>query len=562
MYDDSKNYCLLFNGKIFNYQQFKNELTSKGHKFHTTGDTEVLLHLLIEQNEKCLQKLNGFFSFAFVNLKNQNILIARDQFGIKPLFYGLQDEQFSFSSELRPLHSLNNQLNVDFDSLYYDIRFSYIPHPFSLFQEIKNLALGHFAVWSASKFELTRYFQFPNKNMINITYQEAQQNLRKHVERSIELRMISDVPLGVFLSGGIDSTVVAGIASRYKKDLKTFSIGFGHNSYDDESEYAKIAAKKFKTDHQCILVQKAEIIESIYEILESIDEPFSDTSAIPTYILCKKIKSEIKVALSGDGAEEIFSGYNKHQAENLIRYSFFKKSGITALGKLTGHLSAGRDNHFDDLIRKINKFYQLSKLSPEERFLYSCQLTDSHNALSLLMANLSENELVRKLQSKVELKKMANNNFNDWLCNDGQMVLPGDMLTKIDMMSMANSVEVRPIFLDPELVAFVFSLPQEFKINKKQRKLILSETFANIIPKQHLKRPKKGFSISLIKIFPKKLRPLIENLLNENEIKKDAIFIWDKINILKEKLFSTYQGDFQQTVWSIIVFQHWKRKYL
>lgn len=562
MYDQSKRYCLVFNGEIFNYKELKKELEQTGHKFKTNSDTEVLLELLKEKGVEAAKKLNGFFAFAFVDLLTNEIIIARDQYGIKPLFYFEDRQNFYFSSELRSLIKLKKNVQIAQESLYYFLTLSYIPQPFSIIEGVKKLPPGYLAHWCNSKLMLKKYYELAVVKPSNDTYEEAQKKIVNLVEKSIELRLNSDVPIGVFLSGGIDSSIVTAVASGLQPNLKTFSIGLDHNKYDDESSYAEMVAKKFQTEHHTFRVSKNDIINSIYHVIDSIDEPFSDTSTILTNIICKQAGEKIKVALSGDGADEIFSGYNKHQAEFLITNCPVQKKLFQTVGSMTSFLPQSREGIIGDTIRKLTKFNRISKLSPLNRYHQLCRFTGNEQARLLIKAKLNENDLLENLQNELGLKELDQNNFNDFLYNDAKMVLPADMLAKVDMMSMANSIEVRPVFLDPNLVNYLFSLPANYKIDSKNRKKILKDSFKDVLPPKILSRPKKGFSVSLIKLFQNELKPFIEDTLKQANFIENSLFQTKAIEQLKKQLFSSAPGDIQQTVWSLVIFEHWKKKNL
>lgn len=568
MWDESKRYCIVFNGEIFNYQLLKQELERKGYTFFSHSDTEVLLKLYIDQKEKCLSKLNGFFSFCIYDRQEQTFFLARDRFGIKPLLYLFDEDKFLFASEMKSILEYGIEKTIDYNSLSIYLQLNYIPAPDSIFLHIKKLMPGHYMKVSRQKMDIQSYYQIPfnrqEAERNTISYQDAQVKLKQLLEESVQRRLVADVPLGAFLSGGIDSSVVTALASKHKPDLHTFSIGFKDEKFFDETEYARLVAKHFKTEHTVFSLTNNDLYAHVNAVLDYIDEPFADSSALAVYILSKETRKHATVALSGDGADEMFAGYNKHAAFNRIIHKGAKEQVVGALHPLWKSLPQSRNNPLANKVRQLLRFSEGMKLSAKDRYWRWAGYTHNDEALSMLRDDArmksSQHEFVNRKNTILQYLP-DNVGINDILLTDMLLVLPNDMLTKVDLMSMANGLEVRVPFLDYEVVNFVFSLPGEYKINHQYRKRILQDAFRDVLPAKLYNRPKKGFEVPLLKWFRNEMRSLItDDLLSKEFIHSQGIFEYNTIEKLKQQLFSSNPGDAHARIWGLVVFQWWWKK--
>lgn len=568
MWDQSERYCIVFNGEIFNYRELKAELQSKGISFHTESDTEVLLQLFISEKEKGLNKLNGFFSFCIYDKQEESLFIARDRYGIKPLLYSFDEDKFIFASEMKSIIAYGIEKQVDYTSLYTYLQLNYSPAPSTIFKNVKKLLPGHFLKVTRGKMEEATYYTIPyNREQAernHISYDEAQLKFKSLLEASVQRRLVADVPLGSFLSGGIDSSVVTGLASRHKANLHTFSIGFRDEKFFDETEYAKLVAKHFNTEHTVFSLTNDDLYHHVHSILDYIDEPFADSSAIAVYILSKETRKHATVALSGDGADEMLAGYNKHAAAYRIINKGWKENAVSALLPLWKTLPQSRNSSVGNKFRQLVRFGEGMKLNSKERYWRWAGYA-SENEVTKLFSEKSRQQFVeRDYQSaKAQLLKgiPESENINDILISDMNLVLVNDMLTKVDLMSMANGLEVRVPFLDYELVNFTFSLPSSFKINSSLRKRIVQDAFRDVLPAELYNRPKKGFEVPLLKWFRNEMKSLItDDLLSEKRILEQGIFDYNEIKKLKEQLFSSNPGDVHARIWGLIVFQWWWKK--
>ncbi len=564
MWDESGRYCIAFNGEIFNYRELRQQLEAKGVAFFSHSDTEVLLKLYTVEKEKCLNKLNGFFALCIYDKVEQTFFVARDRYGVKPLLYVFDEDKFLFASEMKSIIQYGIDRTLDYTSLYSYLQLNYIPAPDTIFKHVKKLLPGHYLTIVNKQLTIEKYYDIPTEQNYIINYEDAKKKLIELLDASVQRRLISDVPLGAFLSGGIDSSVITALASKHKPDLHTFSIGFKDEKFFDETHYAKLVADHFKTEHTVFSLTNDDLFEHVSSILNYIDEPFGDSSAINVYILSKQTRKHATVALSGDGADEILAGYNKHAAFYRSFHPGIKEKMVQGLGPIWNLIPQSRNNALSNKARQFARFAEGMKLSAKDRYWRWAAFADENAAKNLLtaesIANVSEQVYT---STKAALLKdiTGSRNINEILLTDTKLLLPNDMLTKVDLMSMANGLEVRTPFLDFEVVDFIFSLPEDFKINSGIRKRILKDAFRDVLPTQLYKRPKKGFEVPLLKWFRKEMKSMIvDDLLSEKFINEQKIFNYSEIKKLRDQLFSSNPGDVHARIWGLIVFQFWWRK--
>jgi asparagine synthase (glutamine-hydrolysing) len=569
MWDESNRYCIIFNGEIFNFRELRKGLEAKGIPFFSQSDTEVLLKLFIQEGEKCLSTLNGFFSFCIYDRQEESFFLARDRYGIKPLLYLFDDDKFIFSSEMKSLLHYGIEKKLDYNSLYIYLQLNYIPAPHTIFTDVKKLLPGHYMTIRRQKIEIQSYYQIPfdrEPTKAKIPYAQAKSELKRLMEASVQRRLVSDVPLGAFLSGGTDSSVIAALARNHKPDLHTFSIGYRDEKYFDETHYARLVAKKLKTEHTVFSLTNNDFYTHLSSILNYMDEPFADSSAIAVYILSKETRKHATVALSGDGADEMFAGYNKHAASYRIIHKGWKENLVGALQPLWKSMPKSRNGSISNKVRQMLRFSEGMKLSSKDRYWQWAGYAGKEETLKMLHPELRINMWLNDFvpRRRTILQHIPDREtINDILYSDMHLVLPNDMLTKVDLMSMANSLEVRVPFLDYELVNFVFGLPDQYKINSRIRKKILQDTFRDILPRQLFNRPKKGFEVPLLKWFKNEMKSLItDDLLSEKFIVHQGVFDYTEIDKLKRQLFSSNPGDIHARIWGLIVFQWWWKKYM
>jgi asparagine synthase (glutamine-hydrolysing) len=568
MYDDSGRYTLVFNGEIYNFRALRQELEAKGYLFHSGTDTEVLLKGYIAWGEALLPRLNGFFAFALYDQQEESLFIARDRMGIKPLLWYRDHDRFVFASEMKSLLAFGLPRQLNYEALHLYLQLNYIPAPHSLLQGVQKLLPGHSMHLKGGALEIKEWWQLPydarKLNPQKLSYTQQQERLRELMDLSVQRRLVADVPLGAFLSGGIDSSVITALAARHVPKLNTVSIGYRDEPYFDETRYARLVAEQHQTEHTVFSLSNHDLYEHLHDVLDYLDEPFADSSAIPVYILSKRTKKIATVALSGDGADELFSGYNKHEAFLRTLQPGAAEEGVSALLPLWRALPKSRSGALSNKVRQFQRFGEGMRLPLKERYWRWATFATAQESLSLLSSHSRQqlDEPLYEQQRAAILRHLPEGGgINDILYTDVQLVLPNDMLTKVDLMSMANGLEVRVPFLDHEVVQFAFSLPADSKINRHMKKRLVQDAFRELLPAELYQRPKRGFEVPLLKWFQTELRSKIENhWLQDTYIEQQGIFDVTATRALKQQLFSANPGDAHARIWALIVFQHWWKR--
>ena len=559
--DNSGRYTIVFNGEFYNYKEHREKLIEQGIILKSTSDTEVLLYMYIAEGESFVRKINGCFALAIYDKQEETLFLTRDRMGINPLLIYKTEDVIIFASEMKALIAYGIPKNIDYTSLYSYLQLNYVPGPSSIFTDIKKFEPGEFVTIKNADFKTEKYYQIHKKQDCKLNYKQAQKKLEEVLEEAVKKRLVADVPLGAFLSGGIDSSVIVALASKHVKNLNTFSIGFKDEPFFDETKYANLVAKKYKTNHTVFSLSNDELFGNLHKVLDYIDEPFADSSALAVHILSMHTKQKVTVALSGDGADEMFAGYNKH----LAHYKAISSGMLGALIK-TGKpiwnvLPQSRNSKIGNINRQLNRFATGLKLSDKERYWRWCAIASEADALDLLKQKPNIEEY-KKRKDNIIGSLGENASITNLLRVDMNLVLRNDMLTKVDLMSMANSLEVRTPFLDHNVVDFAFSLPDEYKINKTMKKRILQDAFRNYLPAEIYQRPKHGFEVPLLKWFKTDLKSMInDDLLNDDFIIEQGVFSLKKIKFLKQKLYSKSPEDVVAQIWALIVFQTWWKKY-
>ncbi|NLR91083.1 asparagine synthase (glutamine-hydrolyzing) [Flammeovirga agarivorans] len=564
MHSTSKRYSIVFNGEIYNYKSIRQKLELKGVQFTTTSDTEVLLEAYIHFGVKCLDMLHGFFAFAIYDNENDSLLIARDRLGIKPLLYAVDEDKVVFGSEMNALRQFGIEKEIDPTSIYQLLQLTYIPTPDSIYKGIKKLPQGHYIFIKNKNVEIKQYYSIEEKitTPLNISYDAAQKELLRLMDQSIQERMVSDVPLGAFLSGGIDSSAVVALASKYTDQLQTFSIGYKDEPLFDETYYAELVAKKYKTQHTAFKLTQDDFYNHLFGMLDHYGEPFADASALAVNILCRETKKNVTVALSGDGADEMFAGYNKHLGEWKSRQGGTLATVISSLLPILKQLPNSRNSVLGNKVRQAIKFGDGLKLSPQERYWFQCCWRDTPTTNSILsdtFLNSVDQEAFLSRKNTIT-QSITGDGINDVLLADIQGLLVNDMLHKVDSMSMYHSLEVRVPFLDHNVVEFAMKLPAEYKINGQMKKRILQDSFRDLLPEELYKRPKHGFEVPLMKGYKTALRSWVNEMLDDDFVREQNIFNPIYVQQLKNMIFNSSNYD-QNQVWSILVLQHWWKKY-
>lgn len=547
--DESGRYSLIFNGEIYNFHELKDKLIAEGHTFKTFSDTEVLFKLLIQKKSNALDDLRGCFAFAFQDLEEDYLLLARDRMGINPLLYAIQDDKLIFGSELWVFPELGIQGSLNHSALNYYFQYTYIPAPLTIYNEVQKLEAGKYMEVKGSEINISSFWTPANEIKFKGTYEEAKEELKKRVEFAVISQLEADVPIGTFLSGGVDSSIVSAISATKKPDLHTFSVSFGDQKAYDESEYALKVATHIKSQHHVIRLLEQDFKTHFQEILDSFDEPFADSSAIAMWFLAQETSKHLKVALSGDGADELFAGYNKHLAfQKAKRISTIKKlalkSGVSILKPILTRKNPKK-------LHKLQKFIHLSEMKwPRNYWFLASNIGEKVKNDLLLQSNVAPN-----------LYETKNDTLSDFLYLDQKFVLANDMLKKVDLMSMRHSLEVRTPFMDKDLVKFANSLPDEWKLKGNIGKHILKDTFKGLLPDEIFTRSKQGFEVPINAWIRNSWKELIpETWFHKDYLKKQNIFNSKTVYELKDRFFKNL-GTASQEMWAYLVFQNWFTKF-
>jgi asparagine synthase (glutamine-hydrolysing) len=510
IYSECGNYLIFFNGEIYNYVELKNILLSQNCQFTTNSDTEVVVNLYKYFGKEMLYKLNGMYAFCIYDLNKKSYFFARDRFGEKPFFYYKKDKSFIFSSEIKSLlNSKEFDAKLNKSKLGSYIRFGFVDEPFTLLEDVYTLPPGHYLEISADfKIKITSFIENnykPDKSIKNLN--DAVEFIRPSFESAVKKQMISDVPIGAFLSGGIDSSsVVAIMAKLSPKPIKTFTVKFQTKGYD-ESSLARKVASKYNTDHHQILIENSQFKEEqFWKILHHVGLPFADSSAIPTDIVTSEIAKHVKVALSGDGGDEIFGGYtvfdwvNKINKISLIPNEI-RKIGYNSISIINKNLNSNKLRQLSKVLKFSN--YSIPKLIQETHALFDIEEVNE------LFSGELDYPIFTSYNSRNSLLRNS-------MAYRTQFDLPLDMLIKVDRMSMANSLEVRCPFLDPILYEQSCKLPDKFLRNNGLGKIVIRKMMENDLPEEVFSHPKSGFSIPLHDFKNTDFKKLAHELLNKS----------------------------------------------
>ncbi len=566
MHTPDGRYTIVFNGEIFNFAELRDKyLPDEPLRSHS--DTEIFLLLYTRLKEKTFALLRGFFAAAIYDHAEETLVLVRDRYGKKPLLYYKDEDKLLFASEMKALFAAGIPKQVNWDLLPVYFQLNYVPQPYSLVKGVQKLSPGHYLTITRSGSEEKAYYELrvhPERYRA-VGYEDAKQQLVSLMDKAVQMRLISDVPLGAFLSGGIDSSVVVALASQHTDQLRTFSIGYKDHPFFDETAYANLVAKKFNTDHTVFSLSNNDFLEHVDSVLQYIDEPFADSSAIPEFILSYYTRKHVTVALSGDGGDEVFAGYNKHAAEFRMRSGGMANSLVKMGHPLWSVLPKSRNNKITNIFRQLHRFSEGSRLAPAQRYWRWATFMDNATARGLFSTNITQ-RINTKVAQAIEQEytgAIQTADFNEVLLADMNLVLLSDMLVKVDLMSMANSLEIRSPFLDQDVVEFAFGLPTEQKIDRNLKKKIVQDAFRDRLPPELYNRPKKGFEIPLLDWFRNELWGLInDDLLHDRFVEEQGIFDVGAIRQLKTQLHSSNPGDSHATVWALIVFQHWWKRYI
>ncbi len=567
MANEDRTLWMVFNGEIYNFQTLRRDLEKKGHRFSSKTDGEVILHLYEEEGARAFGKLSGMFAFALWDETAKILILCRDRIGIKPLVYYQDGNSFIFASEIKSiLQDPDVRKQIDLQALDLYLTFNYIPAPFSILENIRKLRPGHYLlvgegqVLEQAYWELSDGADRPEQHGNGLeTYKRA---IYQALDEAVRGYMIADVPVAAFLSGGIDSSIIVGLMARNSsRPIKTYSIGYTDMPMYDETSFARDVAKFNSTEHHEIKLAARDIIEAVPLVLTGLDEPFGDSSAVPTYVVSSVTAKDVKVALSGDGGDELFAGYRMYTGEHWYR-RYLMLPGLLRyiINGIIAGLPDSREHRALEYVRRMKKFIRGARGPFEDRFFAWNELFSRESRKDILIISNDIDLDCGKITLAGRLREKNFDTINRMLYADVKESLPGDMLQKVDAMSMLNSLEVRVPFLDHRLCEAAFKIPGNLKIKEGRGKYVLMETFKDILPVSLQKRPKWGFEMPISRWLKKDLKYLIDEYLSEDRISRQGIF---SCSVIRKLVADHLSGcsDTSWQIWNLIVFQAWYSNY-
>ncbi len=558
---------ITYNGEVYNFKELKKDLEEKGYKFNTETDTEVIATLYEEYGTGFVKKLRGMFAVGIYDLKKDVLVLARDHIGIKPLHYYFDKKRKTllFCSEIKSLLKYPGfEKEINPEALDYFMTLEYIPAPLTMYNGVHKLKPGHLMVFDGENIDIEQYWK-PSKIDMPETFEEQKELFHQILNESVKIRMISDVPLGSFLSGGVDSSTIVSVMARESEiPVKTFSIGFEEKSYS-ELKYSKMVSEKFGTDHY-VKTLKPDINELVHFIAGLMDEPLGDFSNFPTYLVSKTAKEKVTVALSGDGGDEIFGGYEHYLAQKMA--GMFDKAPFRMFQKpfsgITGALPPM--NRKKGFINRLNRFGEGLQHSVDDRHFRWMIFLSAAQKRDLYSDSFNNNMYYQPLNKRSPFDEVFRDaseypGLNQDMYLDLKTYMVDNILVKVDRMSMAASLEARVPLLDYNMVEFAFSLPPEVKVKGNVTKYFMKKSMEGILPDEVIYRPKEGFSIPIKNWLKEDLKDLMLDTLSEKNIKSDGYFNYPYVKRLMDEHLNN-RANHSHRLWTLILFNMWKKNFL
>ena len=550
MFNDEKSVWLMFNGEVYNFQELRTDLEKRGYSFRSRSDTEVILRLYEAEGDAFVAKLRGMFAIALWDAKEKRLILARDRVGKKPLFYSKGNGRILFGSEIKSLLKFRGiEQSFDLNAIDEYFSFGFISAPSSIYKDIRKLQPGHILVYQDGRISIAPFWQLqPVPPSSAFIVNDATERLKVLVNESVRMRMISDVPLGAFLSGGIDSSaIVAFMAMNSSRPIDTFCIGFEESDFD-ETSHARIVADHFSTNHHEEIV-RPNYLDILDGIILDFDEPFGDSSALPTYVVSRITRKYVTVALSGDGGDELFGGYDLYRTA--LRDASYERLPIP-LKKLSSFAAP----FIPRSVRGSGMLRRIGAESPMHRYIERTFTFNPLEKVDLFSASLrrqllSIDPFLPKLRFQQDGRHL--DRLNQFEYNDFRHYLPDDIMVKVDRMSMLNSLETRSPFLDHHVVEFAFTIPEEWKIQNGETKVLLRRALQGILPDAILKRGKMGFGVPVKHWFGNQLYAYCRELFNSDSVTKSGFFNVHTINSYLESHRSG-RKDLTSKLWFILAF--------
>jgi asparagine synthase (glutamine-hydrolysing) len=560
VFNENRSVWVVYNGEIYNFSQLRSELQSRGHRLSTHTDTEVIVHLYEEMGSDCVHQLRGMFAFALYDERRRKVLIARDRLGEKPLHYAFDGKKLWFGSEIKAILAVAPELaQVDRQAVRQYVQFGYIPDPATAFSGIKKLPPGHLLELENGKLSVSRYWDLPQYGTHSpASEEECLQQLEQRLEEAVKMRLIADVPLGAFLSGGADSsTIVALMARSSSRPVKTFSIGFRHKDFD-ETPYARMVAQKFGTEHHELILEP-DVVNSVETLTHSLEEPFGDASALPTYYVSCLARQHVKVALSGDAGDEIFAGYERYRVclqDRSFQWvpEWTRRFYREHIHKLVPRSLPGRSLSYSIALPWQERYIEDVSLQPVQRQM-------ALFSEDFMRPALGESDPFDQFRGYIE-SAPARDSLCRLLYLDAKTYLPGDILTKVDRMSMLTSLEARAPMVDHVFLEWATGLTSEWKMRGGEQKYILRKLAERVgVPREALYRPKKGFALPLVHWTRHELKELIlSSLLDPRTLQRGYL----NPPAVRQLLDEHFRGRRNHTgrIWRLLMLELWHRNYL
>ncbi len=564
IHNQDRTAWIVFNGEIYNYRELREQLEKLGHKFYTDSDTEAIVHAYDQYGTDCPKYLRGMFAFAIWDERAKSLFLARDRVGKKPLLYAELNGEFVFGSEFNALlQHPGISRDVDFEAIHHYLSFLCVPAPLTAYRAIRKLEPGNSLWWRNGEIKIERYWHLDFSKKLNLGEEEAGERLVSLLREAVRVRLMSEVPLGAFLSGGIDSSaVVALMAQESSARVKTFSIGFDEQHFS-ELHHARRVAEHIGADHHEFIV-RPDAMEILPTLVEHYGEPFADSSAIPSYYVSKETRAYVTVALTGDGGDECFAGYERYAAMNLTqRYANLPgalRDGL--IGKVVSALP-GFDAHPNPL-RRAKRFVALASIPKVERFLRWVSSFDDEAKQNLYSERLRHETANFRTASILEpwfAKANGAGTVDASLLTDTMTYLPDDLLVKMDIASMTVSLEARSPFLDHHLLEFAASLPENLKLRRLTTKYLLKRALRKLLPAETLNRRKMGFGVPIGHWFRGVMQPFLrETLLSEKALARDLF----KPEMVLQMINQHVEGkvDHPHRLWSLLMLELWFQRFI
>lgn len=559
IFNEDETVSVVFNGEIYNYRSLRTSLSKAGHTFRTDTDTEVLVHLYEEHGPSFVERLEGMYAFALWDRDAERLLLARDPMGIKPLLLADDGDRLAFASELPALlESGVDHGGIDEESISQYFALGYIPAPRTAFRNVRKVNPGERVVVSDRGVERQQFYT-PTVESRDVSFAAAVRGLRDRLERAVEARLMSDVPLGAFLSGGIDSSIIVGLmATLSESPVRTFTVGFEEERFD-ESAPAREVADHHDADHTEYTVTPAAVRDAIPDVLDHLGEPFADQSLLPTYVVSRETSRDVKVALSGDGADELFAGYSRYRGEYYAQQYRRVPSSVRTnlLEPAVNRLNFSRTSARGELVRKAQKFVRGGEPDPASRHFEWGRVPDDDAATAFDRIDpVATGRRVLQEQHEAATDYLPEERRDDLatiLAVDTRFGLPNQILHKTDLASMQNSLEVRVPFLDEEVVEYAMSLPTEYKITPRKQKRVLKRAFDDLLPDSILKRGKHGFDMPIGEWLKHDLRSDFEATVSG--VDTDVFATRDVLDVFDDHRNGA--GEHGKFLWAVYVFARW-----